>query len=706
MTERILGPTHSRRRRRFLLVPTLMVALAALFLVAGAQAVHDANVFQLEGNAQTAGGPAGTEDWDLICKANPSSCTFQSGVTPPAGTTTSADNSFVSEPDRSTSIFTGGGSKDPNDISAWKGKDQGGLPDKDNLRDSFAARYSVPPSADCPSGGAATCELLYFGMDRFDNSGDAQNGFWFLQNKVAFDSVAGTFSGVHEVGDLLVLSDFSNGGDVSTIAIFEWVGTGGDTNGTLDFVDGGTAALCGGAAHDSFCGIVNPVNGTIAPWLFTDKSGNNTYLNGEFYEAGINLSALGFAGQCFASVVTETRASTSPTATLKDFTVGQLGECKSDTVTTPQTGAGDPIPADGLSIGTGSVTVRDHAEVTVAGVASFDGNVTFFLCGPLALDSTSNCATGGVQIGSPVPVMAPSPATANSAVTTLTSVGRYCWRAVYSGDEAAGVPGSSDPEGPEDTSTTECFKVNPVTPTLTTDASDPVSLGNPISDTATLSGTANAPGTNGIGPGGTINATNGAPANGTISFTAFGPNNCTTTAFGPVTRAVSGDATYPTAAQPAVSFIPTAVGTYTWVASYSGDSPNTNAVPASACPDPTGTETVLVTDTTSTSTAQNWLPNDSATIGSNGGSALSGSVTFTLYNNGTCDPGVGGANVLYTEGPIAVSGSSPQTRSTNNTTIKVLASATVSWRAVYTSDNPNVGGSSSTCETTVLTITN
>jgi hypothetical protein len=37
MTEKILGPTGSKRRKRFLLVPFLLVACAAMFWIAGAQ---------------------------------------------------------------------------------------------------------------------------------------------------------------------------------------------------------------------------------------------------------------------------------------------------------------------------------------------------------------------------------------------------------------------------------------------------------------------------------------------------------------------------------------------------------------------------------------------------------------------------------------------------------------------------------------------
>src|SRR5215211_876717 len=52
MSERILGPTGSRRRRRFLFVPLLVAALAAILVVAGAQATppQTAGYFELDKN--------------------------------------------------------------------------------------------------------------------------------------------------------------------------------------------------------------------------------------------------------------------------------------------------------------------------------------------------------------------------------------------------------------------------------------------------------------------------------------------------------------------------------------------------------------------------------------------------------------------------------------------------------------------------------
>ena len=141
----------------------------------------------------------------------------------------------MSEPDPSASIFTGGGSKDPQDLNQWAWKDAGGLPDKDNLRHAFAARYSLTPSVNCPAGTFTTCDVLFFGLDRFDNSGDAQNGFWFFQKKIttAGGNVGGGtgFTGVHtperRSGRERLLS---NGGTISTITVYTWDPTCTATN--------------------------------------------------------------------------------------------------------------------------------------------------------------------------------------------------------------------------------------------------------------------------------------------------------------------------------------------------------------------------------------------------------------------------------------------------------------------------------------------
>jgi hypothetical protein len=119
-------------------------------------------------------------------------------------------------------------------------------------------------------------------------------------------------------------------------------------------------------------------------------------------------------------------------------------------------------------------------------------------------------------------------------------------------------------------------------------------------------------------------------------------------------------------------------------------------------------ECFTVTDTTSLTTAQNWRPNDSATITSAGGSTLDGSVTFTLFDSGDCT-----GTVLYTETvDIPAGTASPATVSTTNdgsdpNDYLATADETVSWRVHFTSDDPNVGPSTDDpCETSTLTIVN
>lgn len=482
MTERILGPEGSQRRRRFLWVPLLTMAALALFFIGGAQAVHDVGVFQLDGNAQTSvqSSPPAAEDWDLICKANPvtalrpDGCTFATGYSVPSGTTTATASSFVTD-GVGASIFTGGGSKDPQDVSSWKWKD-GSVPDKDNLQHAFAARYSIPKTTACPAPATATnCDLIYFGSDRFDNSGDAQQGFWFFQNQVVL-AADGTFQdglgnpATHTNGDLLIVSDFSNGGTTSTINVYKWL------NGGLSFLAGGDNQLCAPAlTNDAFCGIVNPAATplTVAPWTFTDKSGNHNYLNGELYEAGINLSdpSINLGGECFSSFAAETRSSTSTTATLKDFILGQFAQCHAVLGTTPSSTSVSPGTA-----------VHDTATITGNQPTKHpSGTVTFSLC-TYAVGSTATTCPAASAVGIGTGTLA---ATANDGESTAVSPdvncaapgtgcsatagvnplapGHYCFRATWPGDT-----NYRDALTEDGSTSQECFDVVVIPTSMTT----------------------------------------------------------------------------------------------------------------------------------------------------------------------------------------------------------------------------------------------
>jgi len=470
----------SRRQRAFTGVGRAFLATALLIGVVSvadrASAVHDTGSFQLDGDAQSSTNPMtspAVDDWDKVChEANPTACPTGSNTTGATAVSWTDDGAL------NGTIFTGGGSKDPIDIDQWAWKDgAGGLPDKDNLLHSFAARYSLdddPVGGDtaCPSGAFAKCELLVFGSDRFDNSGDAQQGFWFFQNKITLGQTklggGFNFDGVHKNGDLLVISNFSNGGTVSTISVYQWDNT---VSGNLKLLATSDAAKCSSdlGAGDSFCGIVNPNDGNqTVPWSFTDKSGSSTYLNGEFYEGGINLSALGLANLCFSSVVSETRSSTSTMATLKDFVLGQMGQCGSDVTTTPKDGSGGSIPSGGLVLGSdGTVTATDSAQLTVSGIQTWSGTLSFAICGPIDPDAAvQTCPSpNGTAVPNSKPVDQSTPMPVLSDPATLTAVGKYCWRADFTPSAqslAAGVPAASDSRS------TECFNVTAVPTTIST----------------------------------------------------------------------------------------------------------------------------------------------------------------------------------------------------------------------------------------------
>jgi hypothetical protein len=205
--------------------------------------------------------------------------------------------------------FTTGGSKDDLDISSWR-HSTGSSPPKDEITNAYAAAYQ-----------SGTDTYVVFGADRFAQNGDAVIGFWFFQNAITPVTTgpdAGKFSGVHKNGDILILSDFTQGGGEVTIRVFVWNSPGGAIDGTLDLVGAGF----GCAASPNFCAEVNDAP-TPSPWAYTPSKGPaNIFPRGGFFEGGVNLTQLGISNVCFASFLAETRSSQSVDATLKDFVTG------------------------------------------------------------------------------------------------------------------------------------------------------------------------------------------------------------------------------------------------------------------------------------------------------------------------------------------------------------------------------------------------
>jgi uncharacterized repeat protein (TIGR01451 family) len=320
----------------------------------GSGNVLAAGVFELDGNATTgvlgaSGSTTTSHDWDQVFN----------DVTNGTSTSGALAASFVTDAVNTTgdNIFTGGGSKDTQGIQQGQWLFTDSKPQaKNDIEHAYAATYTDP------SNGHV---LLFTGLDRFDNSGDATAGFWFFQNPIGQStsnptSSGSPFTGTHKDGDILLVSDFTIGGSTSTIKVFRW--TGDDATGSLVQV---------AAPGTTTFAIVN--SGSIAvPWTFTDKSHNTSPAAGEFLEEGVDLTALGLGG-CFSNFLAETRSSQSPTATLSDFVIGSFNTCQ---LLLPNTAT---VQADGIAPMTSNevvITVNDgHAmeAASVGGGAATDG---------------------------------------------------------------------------------------------------------------------------------------------------------------------------------------------------------------------------------------------------------------------------------------------------------------------------------------------
>lgn len=222
-------------------------------------------------------------------------------------------------------VFTGG-SKDEQDIFEWSIDPTFNAPDKNEIVNAYAAQYLRPSDNHL---------ILVFGMERLDASGDAEIGFWFLQG-VSYDNETGTFTSLtggqpqHADGDTLVLSHFSNGGGISTIQVYEWVGTGGDSD-------------CGAGVTASSVNCLNPGPDALATvntaniqvfWPTSDKAAGDcntppcTVKTGNFFEGAIDLTGILGTNECFTTFLAESRSSTSITAELKDVVGGEFDTCK------------------------------------------------------------------------------------------------------------------------------------------------------------------------------------------------------------------------------------------------------------------------------------------------------------------------------------------------------------------------------------------
>ena len=247
---------------------------------------------------------------------------------------------------------------------------------------------------------------------------------------------------------------------------------------------------------------------------------------------------------------------------------------------------------------------------------------------------------------------------------TTTAAGTIYWIASYGGDaNNQAVSGACKDAG-------ETSVVGKKQPTITTLATPSVTVGETITDTATLSG--------GFNP------------TGTITFKAYSNDTCTAEVFSDQETVDAGNGGYTSDA-----YTTTATGTIYWIASYSGDA---NNLPASgACKD-AGEASVVNKATPGIDTTPRLLPNDSALL-SGGFGTLTGTISFALFASADCS-----GDAIYEEGPISVNGFGPYV--TTNDSVFITADGTYSWEVAYSGDGNNNGAfSSCTLEQQVVDFT-
>jgi hypothetical protein len=478
--------------------------LVASFGIVNVFAVHD-ELFQLDGDTSgirhTTPTAAQTKDWDDLFNADGSNNT--SLVSPGAGTSKFTNADFVrdfgvkvSSTDTcsltnvtSTTFCTADkttfatGSKDTLDITGWQCNTDHNVNSKIDIMNAYAAAYTA----------ANGDKIIYFGMDKNKNNGSNNVGFWFLQGNANCVSGGGStdWSGQHTVGDVLVVSEFSNGGGVSTALAYKWVG---GANPLVLFGSGGDCKIAPVGSDDAICATTNAF-GTTPPsslpwnqnvttkWRTADATlgVGTTVVPPDFFEGGINLtkaftSSGGTVPSCFNTFVGDTRSSTSLTSTLFDYARGVLGECFVDMTTTPSQTT--------RTLGS-TAAITDTADVvghsSSGGAAPTPtGSVSFFLCGPSTLTTLSGTTyvadpngtcnqTDGTAVGSavtvtqkttgspPAPVPGTATATSADAQSLISGLGKYCFRATFT----AAATDNNYPGATALTSnpTNECFTV-------------------------------------------------------------------------------------------------------------------------------------------------------------------------------------------------------------------------------------------------------
>ena len=711
MTQQILGPSGSPRRRWTVFVPLLVAFALGLMYIAGASAQLDKSLFELDKDASagntfknSAGLPAkiGVLNAAVAASAGPTSITICQDVAAPAYN----NAKILVDAERMTlgnGTAAGGGGCPAGfgfkvGYSAQRGTDgtTPGAHAKAEDVSRFAAAtpashdwnevYDLvgdPPDPDekCVSLGAVECTFVHddratsiFTQSKdYDEISGAAQPFWQWRDQSVPDA--------DELDDGFAIKYVDGTGDQHVFFGADRFATNGtkdagfwffhDTVAPVDPVGGGDGTFTGTHTEpvdgdgDGFCnpdegGIGGPSTTPDCDKYDDNDTGGDVLILTSFSGGGAVVTArvfewIGPAGTTAALLERSTSADCVPGNDSQEV-------CATVNNTTVESGTF----ADGLWPYDGKSEPADN-EIASGGLLEGGVNLT-----DLGLEG---CFSSFM-------------ATSRSSDSLTADPKDF----ILGNFEACGVGIITTPTDEDDNPTTE------------------ITLGESIYDHAVVQGTGGGP-----DPTGTVTFSICAPDeldvadDGDPNTPDDDPNTCDvggTPVGTPVPLDGGLDTTDARATADSILFEPDAVGTWCWRGVYSGDDVYASATDSSAG------ECFTVIDTSSIVTDQAWVPNDSATVTTAGDSSLTGTLTMTLYDNGTCDPGEEDANILYQESFTLTGADSPATRATSNgdgvgtglETDVIFHEADspvgpLSWQAVF-NGTPDSIDSTSPCETT------
>ncbi len=336
---------------------------------------------------------------------------FNGATTPPTAPTisaaASANNTIVAADfgvDPLSVDVTACGSGDPTVYTSTGGETNGddlntetfatgSVPNKDDISNVYAIDHQDPPNPIVPS--ASDTNEIYAAFERVVNNGDTHVDLEFLQgvvtlvpgSKPAAFPCSGKFQGDRTKGDLLLSVDFTIGGSIGTPGRHKW----DCGNSTPPASAGCNPTKSKGGPHYeqvsdlvTLAAVTQRVNATgpvgCGGWGCRNADGTQTTSvnTNEFYEAGIDLAAVGFTG-CINTFLPHTRSSQSFTATLKDFELIQFNTCQPSTILTKTVDKSDITVGD-------SVTYT-YTEQNDGQVALTNPFVTDDKCSPVSYSS-------------------------------------------------------------------------------------------------------------------------------------------------------------------------------------------------------------------------------------------------------------------------------------------------------------------------------